>query len=99
MREMPGNGAERGSDRRMTYRGRIKNGVAVLETPVVLPDGTRVRVEVEGADSEFWDDKSPEELAGEQGVQPNTDLAKLAIDWPQEDSVDDLMALVRQVRR
>jgi hypothetical protein len=83
----------------MTYRGRIKNGVAVLETPIMLPDGTRVRVEVEAADSEFWNDKSVEELAREQNAQPMTDPASLAIDWPQEDSVDELLALVREVRR
>ena len=27
----------------MTYRGHIRNGVAVLDTPVALPDGTPVR--------------------------------------------------------
>lgn len=82
----------------MTYRGRIKNGVAVLDTPVALPDGTRVRVEVEPAESEFWSGKSVEELAQEQGVPPVTNLAKLSIDWLEEDSVDDFLALVHQVR-
>jgi hypothetical protein len=31
----------------MTYRRHIKNGVAVLDEPAALPDGTRVRVQVE----------------------------------------------------
>jgi hypothetical protein len=82
----------------MTYHGRIKNGVAVLDTPVTLPDGTRVRVEVETAGSKFWSGKTVEELAREQGIGPITNLAKLAIDWPKEDSVDELLSLVREVR-
>jgi hypothetical protein len=83
----------------MTYHGRIKNGVAVLDTPVSLPDGTRVRVEVEPASADFWAGKSVEELAREQGVQPINNLAALAIDWPQEESIDEFLALVREVRR
>jgi hypothetical protein len=82
----------------MTYHGRIKNGVAVLDTPVTLPDGTRVRVEVEHAGSEFWSGKTAEELAHERGIQPINNLADLAIDWLAEESVDEFMALVREVR-
>jgi hypothetical protein len=82
----------------MTYLGRIKNGVAVLDSPVTLPDGTRVRVEVESAESDFWSGRTVEELAREQGIQPINDLTELAIDWPQEDSVDEFLALVREVR-
>jgi hypothetical protein len=83
----------------MSYLGHIKNGVAVLDTPIVLPDGTRVRAEVEQADAEFWRGKSVEELASEQGVQPIHRLENLAIDWPEEDSVDEFLALIREVRR
>ncbi|MGA2441211.1 MAG: hypothetical protein ABSH08_09635 [Tepidisphaeraceae bacterium] len=82
----------------MTYRGRIKNGVAVLDTPGKLPEGTRVRVEVEPAGSEFWGGKTVEELARDQGIQPIDNLADLAIDWPEEESVDEFLALVREVR-
>lgn len=83
----------------MTYLGRIKNGVAVLDQPVTLPDGTHVRVEVETAGWELLSGKSVEDLAREQGIQPVTNLADLTIDWPEDDSVDDLLALVREVRR
>ena len=83
----------------MTYRGHIKNGVAVLDVPATLPDGTRVRVEVEPGGSEFWVGKSVEELASEQGIGSVKKLAELAIDWPQEESVDEFLALVREVRR
>jgi len=30
----------------MTYRGRVKNGVVVLDDPVELPEGAEVRVEL-----------------------------------------------------
>jgi hypothetical protein len=83
----------------MTYRGHIKNGVAVLDTPVNLPDGTPVRVEVDSSDSEFWNDKTVEELAQEQGVVPTNGLDGLAMDWPEEDSLDEFLALIREVRR
>jgi hypothetical protein len=83
----------------MSYRGYIKNGVAVLDTPVTLPDGTPVRVVVDRVDSDFWRDKTVEDLAREQGVGPIGSLDALAIDWPEEDSVDDLVALIREVRR
>ncbi len=83
----------------MSYRGHIKNGVAVLDTPVMLPDGTPVRVVVERVDSDFWRGKTVEDLAREQGVGPIGSLDELAIDWPEEDSVDELLALIREVRR
>lgn len=83
----------------MIYRGHIKNGVAVLDEPAHLPDGTSVRIEVEPVDSDFWKGKSVEELAREQGVKPCTDPADLAVGWPEEDSVDDFLAFIREVRR
>jgi len=30
----------------MAYRGRVKNGVVVLDEPIELPDGTEVKVDV-----------------------------------------------------
>lgn len=83
----------------MTYAGRIKNGVAVLDEPVTLPEGTPVRVEVERADSDFWQGKSVEQLAREQGVRPIERIEDLAIDWPDDDPIDELLALIREVRR
>lgn len=82
----------------MTYRGQIKNGVAVLDTPITLPDGTRVRVEIEPPGSDFWNGKTVEELANEQGTRPINNVADLAIDWPEDESVEELLALVREVR-
>ncbi len=82
----------------MTYRGHIKNGVAVLDDAATLPDGTPVRVEVERLDSDFWNGKSVEELAREQGVKPCVDPADLAGDWPPEDSIDDFLALIKRSR-
>jgi hypothetical protein len=48
----------------------------LLETPVELPDGTRVRVEIEPAESEVWGGKNIEELAQEQGVKPIEDPSR-----------------------
>jgi hypothetical protein len=83
----------------MTYRGHIKNGVAVLDPAVLLPDGTPVRIEVAPADSAFWQGQTAAELALEQGVQPIVNFGDLAIEWPEEDSIDEFLALVREVRR
>ena len=83
----------------MTYRAHIKNGVAVIDTAVLLPDGTPVEVVVEDARSAFWHGASVEELARQQGVQPLRRTDDLAIDWPEEDSLDEFSALVREVRR
>ena len=83
----------------MTYRAHIKNGVAVIDTPVLLADGTPVEVVVEDARSAFWNGASIEELARQQGVQPLRCTDDLAIDWPEEDSLDEFSALVREVRR
>jgi len=83
----------------MTYRGHIKNGVAVLDEPVNLPDGTPVRVEVEPLDADFWHGKSVEELAREQGVKPCTNPADLAGAWPQDESLDEFLTLIREARR
>ena len=82
----------------MTYSGHMKNGVAVLDTPVGLPDGTPVRIEVERLDADFWRTKTVEELARERGVNPCTDPADLAGDWPLEDSIDDFLALIKRSR-
>ena len=83
----------------MTYRGYIRNGVAVLDTPVALPDGTPVRVEVERAPSHFWASRSIAELALEQGVRPIQNVDELRGDWPQEDSIDEFLEFVREARR
>ena len=83
----------------MIYHGHIRNGVAVLDPPVTLPDGTPVKVEIEPVAPGFWHDRTVEELAREQGVGPIDRVDGLAIDWPEEDSIDEFLALLREVRR
>jgi hypothetical protein len=83
----------------MTYRGHIRNGVAVIDTAVTLPEGTQVRIEVEQAASAFWENKNAAELAREQGVSPIENSDALAGDWPAEDSVDDFLAFLREARK
>jgi len=83
----------------MTYRGHMRNGVAVLDTPVDLPDGTPVRIEVERLDAAFWRNNGVAEIAQDQDVRALGSLDELAGDWPEEDSVDELLKLIREVRR
>jgi hypothetical protein len=82
----------------MTYRGHIKNGVAVLDERVNLPDGTPVRVEVERIDADFWRNPSAEEVARAQGVEPCVDPDDLAGEWPEDEAIDDFLALIRRGR-
>jgi hypothetical protein len=82
----------------MTYQGHMKNGVAVLDTPVEIPDGTPVRIDVVGRDAGFWRNATVDQLAYEQHVQPIGGVEALGGDWPEEDSVDELLVLLRKVR-
>jgi hypothetical protein len=83
----------------MTYRGHVKNGAVVLDTPAALPEGAAVRVEVEPAASDFWANKTVDQLAREQGVGPVQNIDDLGGDWPEDESVDDFIAFVREGRR
>jgi hypothetical protein len=83
----------------MTYPGHIRNGVAVLDVPVILPEGTPVRVEVDPANGDFFKTRSVEDLAREQGVGPIRPLDDLRGDWPDEDSIDDFLGFLREARR
>jgi hypothetical protein len=82
----------------MSYRGHMQKGVAILDTPADLPDGTRVVIDVEPPEVTFWQNKSIEDIAGEQGIQPLQDLEELAGDWPEADSIDEFLSVLRKVR-
>lgn len=83
----------------MTFHGRIRNGVAVLDTPVSIPDGTPVRIEVDSTNESFWRNRKIEELAREQNVATHPTLDDLAGDWPADDSIDEFLNLIREARR
>ena len=83
----------------MTVTGRITQGKIELSQPVGLPEGTEVRVEVTPLDSSFWSNLSADELARRQGTLPVTSLDDLTGDWPPEDSIDEFLRLIREVRR
>jgi hypothetical protein len=82
----------------MTYRGHIKNGVAVLDNPVKLPEGTPVQIGIDPRESAFWRGQSIEELARAQNAEPCDDPDKLAGEWPEDESLDDFLALIRRSR-
>jgi hypothetical protein len=82
----------------MSYRGHIKAGVAVVDEPIDLPDGTPVRIEVEPIGGNFWRNRNAEELAREQGVAPCANPGDLAAEWPADESLDDFLGLIRRSR-
>ena len=82
----------------MTYRGHIQNGVAVLDEQVDLPDGTPVRVEVESASTPISGATRPPRAGPRAGALPCSDPADLAGDWPEDESIDDFLALMREPR-
>jgi hypothetical protein len=82
----------------MSYRGHIRNGVAVLDDGVKLAEGSEVVVQPVEAPS-FWDAPTVQELAQRQRTRPWSDLSELAGDWPAEDSVDEFLAAVKRARR
>lgn len=51
----------------------------------------------------FWRHKSLDELIAEQGIQPIEDFQRLLDEvgdlWPEDESVDDFLAWLRQTRR
>ena len=82
----------------MTYRAHIKNGVAVLDQPVSLPDGMAVRIQISPADSEFWQNRSIDELATDQGVQVCDDPRDIAGDFPADESIDHFLDTIKRSR-
>lgn len=82
----------------MIYRGRMLNGVAVPDVPANVPDGTLVEIDVSEQPSEFWQNRDVESLRLEQQVSAVRSLEELAGDWPEEDSVEDFAAFVREAR-
>jgi hypothetical protein len=82
----------------MTYRGHIKNGVAVLDEPILLPEGAQVKIQIDRLEPDFWEGKSAEQFALEQGVLPCKNPSDLAGDWPENESVDDFIGLIKRAR-
>lgn len=82
----------------ITYRGHIKNGVAVLDEAADLPDGTPVVIQPVGSVG-FHENLSLAQLAERQQVRPVVQPADLAGDWPAGDSLDEFFAAVREGRR
>lgn len=83
---------------KVIIRGHIKNGVAVLDEPVSLPEGTAVRIEVDSAPTTFWQTKPLQELTAEQAGRPLGSPDDLAGSEPGDDSIDDFLAWIRKAR-
>jgi hypothetical protein len=73
----------------MNYRGRIENGMVVLDQPLPLPDGTPVRVEaIAFPPADFWRSTTLDELAAGQGVTAPASVEELVGGWPVEELND-----------
>jgi hypothetical protein len=82
----------------MTVTGTVENGQIILAAPLDLPNGTSVEVELRLISAEFWKGVPLDELAKRQGILAPPALADLAGDWPEEDSIDEFLASVREGR-
>lgn len=84
----------------MVLQGHIERGMVVLDQPLALPDGTRVRVELmPAAPADFWKAISLEELAEEQGVGPAGALEELLGGWPPDEMGDGFEEALDDSRR
>lgn len=81
----------------MTTTGTIEHGRIVLAAPLDLPDGMAVEVSLRPLGG-FWEKPSLEELARRQDISAPTSPADVAGDWPEEDSLDEFLAQVREGR-
>jgi hypothetical protein len=84
----------------MNYEGHIMNGMVILDQPVSLPDGTKVRIEpLLSLNTGFWQACSLEELAQRQGVPPLTTGEEILGQWPQDELNDGFEDAVHQWRQ
>ncbi len=68
--------------------------------PTQQPPGVASPETPPAAGEDFWNPKTLEELAAEQGVPPPGDGRELLGDfWPEDESADDFLAAVRGPRR
>jgi hypothetical protein len=64
-----------------------------------LPELERVMPANPPVESDFWAGIDVAALAEAQQVQPNEDFETLLGGWPEDESVDDFLAALRQSRR
>jgi len=66
------------------FRGIVRNGVVIPETPLPFPEGSRVQIVAEGSPPENWDEafRRLKEVAQiiAQVAAPNLNLGKLVQD-------------------
>lgn len=79
-----------------------EHGVLRPEGRLDLPEGARgiahIRGETPNGTDSFWDHRTIDQLATEQGVGPVRSIDDLVGDWPAEESVDEFLDMVRRGR-
>jgi hypothetical protein len=74
----------------MSFQGHIEKGMVVLDQPLPLPDGTPVLVEpITTAAADFWQSRSLDDLAKQQGVSALGTIEDLLGGWPTDERNDD----------
>ena len=63
-----------------------------IDVKEVPPAGDLIR------GGEFWASHTLDELAAMQGVEPRQSDAELSGDWPESDSLDELLAEIKEGR-
>lgn len=88
------------SKRRVLVRG-LRKGTGDRVRELAVADLEQAEQSSEQPDPRyggFWDNLSADELARRQGVKPVENLDDLKGDWPEGESVDEFLDLVREVR-
>lgn len=62
------------------------------------PGPSSPKLDDTGPFGSFWENLSADALGRRQGVQPVKNLDDLVGDWPEGESVDEFLALIRSVR-
>jgi hypothetical protein len=78
--------------RQLPPRDRLRVVVEVLpDFEQVLPGASSI--------SDFWESADVYALAKSQGVRPVDDFDELLGGWPEDESIDDFIVAVREMRR
>lgn len=97
----------------MEYRGTFENGMIRPDEPVALPEGTAVEFqpvsrerpgfadELQGEQrfGRFHDNLTVDELARRQGVTGPVEWSRFGGIWPENESIDEFLEMVRRGRR
>ena len=83
----------------MIVQGHTKDGLIIPDKPLNLPNGVLVRIETDNIKSDFWENKSIDDLEREQGVKPIVPVEQLSGSCPPDDDIDEFLTWLREARK